>query len=57
MRCPAGQARGLKAFPPYACCPLLIVIPAKAGIHGGMDPGLRRDDNQGAPLVIRKAFE
>jgi len=25
---------------------LLLVIPAKAGIHGGVDPGLRRDDKQ-----------
>jgi len=23
------------------------VIPAKAGIHGGMDPGFRRDDKLG----------
>jgi len=28
--------------------PLLpLVIPAKAGIHGGVDPGFRRDDNEG----------
>jgi len=25
----------------------MLVIPAKAGIHGGVDPGLRRDDDEG----------
>src|SRR5216683_1204535 len=24
-----------------------LVIPAKAGIHGGVDPGIRRDDKRG----------
>jgi len=28
--------------------PFLLVIPAKAGIDGEVDPGLRRDDNQGS---------
>src|SRR2546423_1789736 len=32
----------------------LLVIPAKAGIHGGMDPGFRRDDKEGASENDRK---
>jgi ABC-2 type transport system ATP-binding protein len=27
-------------------------MPAKAGIHGGVDPGFRRDDNQGGPETM-----
>ncbi len=27
--------------------PLQLVIPAQAGIHGGVDPGLRRGDENG----------
>ena len=27
----------------FSHLPLILVMPAKAGIHGRMDPGLRRD--------------
>jgi len=30
------------------------VIPAKAGIHGWMDPGLRRDDKLPVPALLGK---
>src|SRR5437870_11732156 len=39
--------------------PIILVIPAKAGIHGGMDPGFRRDDNDmvgGSPLMTGAAI-
>src|SRR5438874_12736929 len=35
----------------------LLVIPAKAGIHGSVDPGLRRDDNQGGPEMMSRLSE
>jgi len=41
---------------PSSVVPARIVIPAKAGIHGGpgkMDPGFRRDDERGTTLDSR----
>src|ERR1700675_2095002 len=44
------------ALPPGVDLPLFLVIPAKAGIHGRVDPGFRRDDDQGSSgSVIRGA--
>jgi hypothetical protein len=31
------------------------VIPAKGGIHGGVGPGLRRDDEEGASVPLATA--
>jgi propanol-preferring alcohol dehydrogenase len=41
---PAGVIRPFLVIYKHYVTPPHLVIPAKAGIHGGVDPGLRRDD-------------
>ncbi len=43
--------RGLPGFEERVVGHGAPVIPAKAGIHGGVDPGLRRDDNIGYATI------